>query len=353
MTEPIPTPTSWQSPQPCEGEDHTRWAKTMIDWCLSRTPTSLERRDGGVWYILGTERAAAANALPRQIVARVDASAEHYTPTDAALVAMLDDGLRHLGHRWDPITETVQLTNPIRALRIPSMPIIHLFDTADRYNEPDNLWDDDDCRRDWPEVERVDCDWRIEDEFSPEGRLRLYTGNLPSTETGTAPTPPTPTRQTHRPRPEPKLPDAEPADDIGQTITVTGTVITAGRLPPNRWNTKPRALLILENGAGRVKTVTSAAWAYRITSGQQLTLTGTVSGHATAHGQPLTILARPRPDTEPTAPPEPDEHGSVPPVWEVIRPVPGKARRYPTRPTHWPRRRSARSSTTRRKGEQS
>ena len=78
---------------------------------------------------------------------------------------------------------------------------------------------------------------------------------------------------------------------------MTGTVITAGRLPPNRWNTKPRALLILDHSAGRVKTVTCAAWAYRVTTGQQLTLTGTVTGHATSHGRPLTILARPRPDT--------------------------------------------------------
>ena len=96
---------------------------------------------------------------------------------------MLDDGLRHLGHRWDPITETVQLTNPIRALRIPSMPIIHLFDTNESFNDRDTLWDEDDCRIDWPEVEPVDCDWRIEDEFSPDGRLSLNTGTLPDTDT--------------------------------------------------------------------------------------------------------------------------------------------------------------------------
>ena len=29
------------------------------------------------------------------------------------------------------------------------------------------------------EPQPVDCDWRIEDEFSPEGRLSLYTGTLP------------------------------------------------------------------------------------------------------------------------------------------------------------------------------
>jgi hypothetical protein len=351
MTEPIPNPNTWYTPRHCGGEHHARWAKIMIDWCLSRTPTSLERRDGGIWYILGPERAAAANALPRQIVARVDASAEHYTPTDAALVAMLDEGLRHLGHRWDPATETVQLTNPIRALRIPSMPIIHLFDTNDRYNGRDDLWDDDDddCRLDWPEVELVDCDWRIEDEFSPEGRLSLYTGQIPvaDTETATTPTPPTPTPQTRPPSPEPELPAAEPAEGIGQTITVTGTVITAGRLPPNRWNTKPRALLILDHGPGRVKTVTSAAWAYRVTTGQQLTLTGTVTGHATSHSLPLTILARARPDARPPEPPAADDPGSEPPVWEVIRPAPGKARPYPARPTHWPRRRSSRDTRPR------
>lgn len=352
MTEPIPSPTHWSPARPCAGDHHGRWVKILIDWCLSRTPTSLERRDGGVWYILGPERAAAANALPRQIVARVDASAEHYTPTDAALVAMLDEGLRHLGHRWDPATETVQLTNPIRALRIPSMPIIHLFDTADRNDDADELWDDD-CRIGLPFVEVVDCDWRIEDEFSPEGRLSLYTGTLPDTDanTATTPNPPTPDR-CQRPSTASDLPGAEPAGDIGQTITVTGTVITAGRLPPNRWNTKPRALLILEHSAGRVKTVTCAAWAYRVTTGQQLTLTGTVTGHATSRGRTLTILARPRPDTPAADQPLPDDPGTGPEVWETLKPAPRRARAYPTRPTHWPRRRTRRSRpSTPRRGE--
>ncbi|PZQ38227.1 MAG: hypothetical protein DI570_31475, partial [Phenylobacterium zucineum] len=330
MTQTTPNRPTLHPAGSCPGEDHGRWAKILIDWCLSRTPTSLERRDGGHWYILGAERAAAANALPRQILADIDASPEHYAPSDAALVAMFDKGLRHLGHRWDPITEIVQLTNPIRALRIPSMRIIHLFDTADSYHDLDNLWDEDDCRRDWPEVEPVDCDWRIEDEFSPEGRLSLYTDTLDHAEPEPVTRPmPRPTRQ-HRIV-------AEPAGDIGQTVTVTGTVIT-GRLPANRWNAKARALLILQNRDGRVKTVTSAAWAYRITAGQQLTLTGTITGHTTSHGQPLTILARPRPDTPPAAPPAPEDAAPVPPVWEEIRPARGKARRYPTRPTHWPRR---------------
>ncbi len=313
MTEPIPNATRWRPARTCAGDDHHgRWVKTLIDWCLSRTPTSLERRDGGYWYILGTERAAAANALPGQLLDEIDASPDPNAPTDAALVAMLDAGIRRIGHRWDPATETVQLTNPIRALRIPSMPIIHLFDTADSYEDPDELWDDD-CRVGLPFVEVVDCDWRIEDEFSPEGRLSLYTGTLPdaNTETATTPNPPTPNRGSQLPATATELPAAGPAGDIGQTITVTGTVITAGRLPPNRWNTKPRALLILDYESGRVKTVTSAAWAYRITTGQQLTLTGTVTGHATSHGRPLTILARPRPDTGPTAP-SPDEAAAHP-----------------------------------------
>jgi hypothetical protein len=182
MTEPIPSPTRRRPARPCAGDHHGRWVKIPIDWCLSRTPTSLERRDGGYWYILGTERAAAANALPGQLLDEIDASPDPYAPTDAALVAMLDAGIRRIGHRWDPATESVQLTNPIRALRVPSMPIIHLFDTDDSYDDADELWDDD-CRIGLPFVEVVDCDWRIEDEFSPEGRLSLYAGKLPSIET--------------------------------------------------------------------------------------------------------------------------------------------------------------------------
>ncbi len=336
MTDPIPNlPTGHR--RPCAGADDARWAKILIDWCLSRTPTSLERRDGGHWYILGAERAAAANALPRQILDEIDDSPDRYAPTDAALVAMFDAGLRHFGHRWDPATETVQLTNPIRALRAPAIHMIHLFDTAEMYNDPEEFWDDD-CRSGLPWMELVDCVWRIEDEFSRETLLSLYDTNQANT---AAEPPPNPAPPAPAPRPTPDNTGVEPFGDIGQVITVTGTVLTAGRLPPNRWNTKPCALLILDHGPGRVKTVTSAAWAYRITTGQQLTLTGTVTGHATSHGQPLTILARPRPGPAAAEQRDPDP-AAVPPVWEQLKPAPGKVRPYPARPSHWPRRRSKR-----------
>jgi hypothetical protein len=49
--------------------------------------------------------------------------------------------------------------------------------------------------------------------------------------------------------------------------------------------------------------------------------------------------------TEPA--PTAEEVASAPPVWEVIRPAPGKARPYPARPTHWPRRRANRQARTR------
>lgn len=346
MTEPSPNlPTGHR--RPCGGEDNARWVKVLTDWCLSRTPTSLERRDGGHWYILGAERAAAANALPRQILDEIDASAEHYTPTDAAIVDRYGQGLRRLGHLFDPATETVQLTNPIRALRVPAIHMIRLFDTADMYNDPEEFWDDD-CRSGLPWMELVDCDWRIEDEFSRETLLSLYDTNQPNT---AAEPPPNPAPSSPQPRPTTGGTVVELFGDIGQVITVTGTVLTAGRLPPNRWNTKPRALLILDHPPGRVKTVTSAAWAYRITTGQQLTLTGTVTGHATSHGQPLTILARPRPGTSATEAPDADQLAD-PPMWEQLRPAPGKARPYPARPTHWPRRHSKREPRPR-KDEQS
>lgn len=334
MTEPNPS-RPFRYPRPCPGDDDARWAKILIDWCLSRTPDSLEMRDGGHWYVLGAERAAAANALPRQILDEIDASPEHYAPTDAALVDIFDRGLRRIGHRFDPATETVQLTNPIRALRVPAIHMIHLFDTAEMYNDPEEFWDDD-CRSGLPWMELVDCDWRIEDEFSRETLLSLYD----TSQANTAADPP-PNPASLEPRPTPDDTGVEAFGDIGQIITVTGVVLTAGRLPPNRWNTKPRALLILDHGPGRVKTVTSAAWAYRVTTGQQLTLTGTVTGHAASHGQPLTILARPR--LGPSAAEAPDADQSAdPPVWERLRPAPGKARPYPARPTHWPRRRSRR-----------
>ncbi len=334
MTEPILN-RSIRDLRPCAGADDARWAKILIDWCLSRTPDSLERRDGGHWYVLGAERAAAANALPRQILDEIDDSPDRYAPTDAALVAMFDAGLRRIGHRFDPATGTVQLTNPIRALRVPAVHMIHLFDTADMYNDPEEFLDDD-CRSGLPWMELVDCDWRIEDEFSRETLLSLYDTHQANT---AADPPPNPAPPAPRPMPDDTVVGA--FGDVGQVITVTGVVLTAGRLPPNRWNTKPRALLILDHGPGRVKTVTSAAWAYRVTTGQQLTLIGTVTGHAASHGLPLTILARPRPGPSAAEERDPDS-AAGPPVWEQLKPTLGKARPYPARPSHWPRRRGTR-----------
>jgi hypothetical protein len=339
-----PKPIRWQPSPSCSGEDHAAWVKTLVDWCLSRTPESLERRDGGYWYVLGAERAAAANRLPRQIYDQINATAEHYAPTDAALVDMLDTGLRRIGHRFDRATGTVQLTNPIADLRIPSIPMIHLFDTADLYNTdgdddgygwPDDDWDDD--RLDCPYVEVVDCDWRIEDEFSPAGLLSLYTGTIEDDEDDDEPPDPEPAPS----HPEPIAPPVVQVGEVGQTLTVSGLVITAGRLPANRWNAKARALLILDCGTWRAKTVTTAGWAYKVRTGDHLDLTGTVSGHATSRGIPLTILTRPRPGASDTSPEPPAA------AWERLDPAPQKARPYPGRPTHWPRRRAGRRNRTR------
>ena len=338
-----PKPIRRQPTRPCAGEDHAAWVKTLVDWCLSRTPESLERRDGGYWYVLGAERAAAAYRLPRQIYGQINASAEHYAPTDAALVDMLEAGLRRIGHRFDRATGTVQLTNPISELRIPSIPMIHLFDTADLHNTdgdddgygwPNDDWDDD--RLDCPYVEVVDCDWRIEDEFSPAGLLSLYSGTIHGDER--EPDPAAPPVQ-----PQPSASAGVQVGEVGQTLTASGMVITAGRLPANRWNTKARALLILDCGTWRAKTVTTAGWAYKIRTGQQLTLVGTVSGHATSRGIPLTILTRPQPATSATGQEQPADT----PVWERLDPAPQKARPYPGRPTHWPRRRGGRRNRTR------
>ena len=345
MTTPMPNPSGWYPPRPCGGEDHARWVTILVDWCLSRTPDSLERRDGGHWYVLGPERAAAANALPRQILDEINASAEHYAPTDAALVDMLNAGLRRIGHRFDPATETVQLTNPIADLQIPAIPMIHLFNTADHYDNPDADWGDD---QDWPDDDdldewdhqgydrAVDCGWRIEDEFTPATLLSLYHGTLDDEPEGLGKNPQPPPARPHT------LVTAEPpatqVGEVGQTLTASGLVITAGRLPANRWNTKARPLLILDCGTWRAKTVTTAGWAYKIRTGQHLDLTGTVTGHATSRGIPLTILTRPQPATSPDQTAE---------VWERLDPAPQKARPYPGRPTHWPRRRGGRRNRTR------
>ncbi|MCC6496514.1 MAG: hypothetical protein IT193_09685, partial [Propionibacteriaceae bacterium] len=100
---------------------------------------------------------------------------------------------------------------------------------------------------------------------------------------------------------------------IGQPITLTGTITT--RLPVDgyRYDSPPQLLLILDCGAAVAKMITSAAWAYDTKPGEQLTVTGTVKAHTEYRGVPQTVLVRPR-RVDTTA-------ADSPPLWEIVAPV--------------------------------
>ncbi|MCC6497167.1 MAG: hypothetical protein IT193_13020 [Propionibacteriaceae bacterium] len=100
---------------------------------------------------------------------------------------------------------------------------------------------------------------------------------------------------------------------VGQPITLTGTITT--RLPVDgyRYDSPPQLLLILDCGDAVAKMITCAAWAYDTKPGEQLTVTGTVKAHTEYCGVPQTVLVRPR-RVDTTA-------ADSPPLWEIVAPL--------------------------------
>ena len=69
------------------------------------------------------------------------------------------------------------------------------------------------------------------------------------------------------------------AGHIGDTITLTGTVTTLAHVEGYRYNSPSQRVIVLDCGPHVAKTLTTAAWAYDVRRGDQLTLTGTVKAH--------------------------------------------------------------------------
>ena len=94
-------------------------------------------------------------------------------------------------------------------------------------------------------------------------------------------------------------------------------------------------LLVLDCGTAVAKMTTTAAWAYPVTVGDRLTVTGTVKDHRDWHGTQQTVLTRPkRIEPTPDAGTPPTE--TIPHLWETV-PSPhldgaAAARRTTTRP---------------------
>lgn len=124
------------------------------------------------------------------------------------------------------------------------------------------------------------------------------------------------------------------AGTIGEPLTLSGTVVTATRVPGYHHCSPDQVLLVIDCDTAIGKTITSAAWAYQIERGDQLTVTGKVKAHTDYHGVPQTVLARPKridvpvADVEPAAEPVP-VLGSD---WEVVNPTQAGPRPFPGPP---------------------
>jgi len=77
----------------------------------------------------------------------------------------------------------------------------------------------------------------------------------------------------------------------GQKITVTGVLSKVMEID-SQWGLS--VLLVLQTPQGVVKTFTSAAWAFEVEQGQEITMTATVKDHETYQGLAQTLVNRPK-----------------------------------------------------------
>lgn len=95
---------------------------------------------------------------------------------------------------------------------------------------------------------------------------------------------------------------AQYAGTVGERITVTGTVTRLLPVEGNHGYTpKTTMLVVIEGGATVAKMFTTAAWAWDIAQGDEITVTGTVKAHEDYQGIKQTTIVRPK-LTEPTTP---------------------------------------------------
>ena len=100
---------------------------------------------------------------------------------------------------------------------------------------------------------------------------------------------------------------------VGEPITMTGTVTVKRSIEGYRWNSPSQVLLVVDCGDSVAKMITTAAWAYQVKPGEQLSVKGTVKAHDTFNGVPQTVLKRPKQLPLPQERPEP--------TWETVTPV--------------------------------
>lgn len=91
------------------------------------------------------------------------------------------------------------------------------------------------------------------------------------------------------------------AGEIGQKLTITGTVTRLKPIEQNYGYTPTTSMLvIIESGTTVAKTFTAAAWAWDVAQGDEITITGTVKAHEEFNDTKETVLTRPK-RIDPTA----------------------------------------------------
>lgn len=112
------------------------------------------------------------------------------------------------------------------------------------------------------------------------------------------------------------------AGRVGERITLTGTVTIRMGVEGYRYDSPPQMLIVLDCGDAVAKMITTAAWAYDVKQGDQLTVTGTVKAHAEYKGIPQTVLLRPKKVDSPP----PNLELSTASAWETVKPVEPRSR---------------------------
>lgn len=96
------------------------------------------------------------------------------------------------------------------------------------------------------------------------------------------------------------------AGEVGEKVTLTGTIRQLFHVDGFTWHSPSRRMLIVDCGTSVAKMITGASWAYDVDRGHQITITGTVRTHEDWHGTPQTLIVRPKLITNHSTPPEPD-----------------------------------------------
>ena len=113
------------------------------------------------------------------------------------------------------------------------------------------------------------------------------------------------------------------AGRVGERITLTGTVTTRMGVEGYRYDSPPQMLIVLDCGDAVAKMITTAAWAYDVKHGDQLTVTGIVKVHALYNGIPQTVLLRPK---KVHNPPPANFETATTSAWETVKPVEPRSR---------------------------